>query len=77
MMSSVSAEVRRFQRAVGMTSWEIITAHNRGILPQDGTREGAMRNWMAGGLGVGDAAPLVEPPAAPIGQRGKFLDRLR
>jgi len=73
MMSSVSAEVRRFQRAVGMTTWEIITAHNRGILPQDGTREGALRNWMAGGLGVGDAAPLVAPLAAPTGQRGRIF----
>jgi len=44
MMSSMSAEVRRFQRAVGMTTWEIITGHNRGLLPLDLTREGALRS---------------------------------
>jgi len=73
MMSSMSAEVRRFQRAVGMTAWEIITGHNRGVLPLDLTREGAIRNWVAGGLGVGDAVPLAEPPCPPKGERGKIF----
>jgi len=72
MESAVSAEVRRFQRAVGMTSWDIITAHNRSSLPADTTREGAIRNWATGGLGTGDAAPS-EFPAPPRGVRGRIF----
>jgi hypothetical protein len=34
MESYVSAEVRRFQRAVGMSMWEVVMAHNRCVDPK-------------------------------------------
>ena len=62
MVSAVSAEVRRFQRAVGMSTWDVITAHNRCRDPVGTDPKRGLPAWAAAGLGPGDAAGLKKRP---------------
>ena len=51
MSGYVSAEVRRFHRAIGMSTWEVITAHNRAV---GALRSPSLEDHMAPAEGDGE-----------------------
>ena len=71
MESYVSAEVRRFQRAVGMSMWEVVMAHNRLSAPGRG-RGGVGFGGMDDGPD-GEDCPVELAPAPVGGLRGRHL----
>jgi len=70
MEGFMSAEVRRFQRAVGMSMWEVVMAHNRCVDPR-----GATGGYVVdGGAHPDDGRCPEEIAMAPVGgMRGRLL----